>query len=67
MKHFITFALLMLLLSSYVGNSRMKSPNYNEKYIHIYYDSKKRPHKVIIINGIEKCAMVDLDANTYDI
>lgn len=65
MKHFILFVLLMSSLSSCVDNGQMKNPNYNEKHVRIFYDSKARPHRVVFINGAEKCAMVDLDANTY--
>lgn len=65
MKHFITFILLASLLSSCTNNGVIKSSSDNNKYEHVFYDSKKRPHKVVIIDGVEKCAMVDLDANTY--
>ena len=65
MKHFILFVLLISLLSSCTNSSAVKNPDYNEKDVRIFYDSKKRPHKVVVFNGAEKCAMVDLDANTY--
>lgn len=37
---------------------------YYRKTLEIMYDSKKRPHKIVIYSGSGMSA-VDLDANTY--
>lgn len=33
--------------------------------IRTFYDSKKRPHKIVIISQIHGVSCVDLDMNTY--
>lgn len=39
---------------------------YENKTLEIMYDSKKRPHKIVIYSGYKTgMAAVDLDANTY--
>ena len=38
---------------------------YENKTLEIMYDSKKRPHKIVIYSDIHKMAAIDLDANTY--
>ena len=38
---------------------------YAYKTLEIMYDSKKRPHKIIIYSKSYCAAAVDLDANTY--
>ena len=38
---------------------------YAYKTLEIMYDSKKRPHKIIIYSKSYCVAAVDLDANTY--
>ena len=42
-----------------------KSWAYENKTLEIMYDSKKRPHKIVIYSDIHKMAAIDLDANTY--
>ena len=41
-----------------------KSWAYENKTLEIMYDSKKRPHKIVIYGG-SGMAAVDLDVNTY--
>ena len=39
---------------------------YENKTLEIMYDSKKRPHKIVIYSKFkEGMAAIDLDANTY--
>lgn len=38
---------------------------YEYKTLEIMYDSKKRPHKIVIYSKSYGTAAVDLDANTY--
>ena len=38
---------------------------YEYKTLEIMYDSKKRPHKIVIYSKSYGVAAVDLDANTY--
>ena len=38
---------------------------YEYKTLEIMYDSKKRPHKIVIYSDIYSMAAIDLDANTY--
>lgn len=38
---------------------------YEYKTLEIMYDSKKRPHKIVIYSKSYGMAAVDLDANTY--
>ncbi len=38
---------------------------YAYKTLEIMYDSKKRPHKIVIYSKSYGVAAVDLDANTY--
>lgn len=43
-----------------------KDQAYYRKTLEIMYDSKKRPHKIVIYSEYEAgMAAVDLDANTY--
>jgi hypothetical protein len=41
-----------------------KPQAYYRKTLEIMYDSKKRPHKIVIYSG-SGMAAIDLDANTY--
>lgn len=34
--------------------------------ISTFYDSKKRPHRIVVISQIHGVTCVDLDANTYN-
>ena len=38
---------------------------YEYKTLEIMYDSKKRPHKIVIYSKSYCAAAIDLDANTY--
>ena len=48
--------------STFSGN---KEWAYEYKTLEIMYDSKKRPHKIVIYSDIYSMAAIDLDANTY--
>ena len=48
--------------NTYTGR---KDQAYCRKTLEIMYDSKKRPHKIIIYSKSYCVAAVDLDANTY--
>ena len=51
---------------NYPSKSRGKRiPAYEYKTLEIMYDSKKRPHKIVIYSDIYSMAAIDLDANTY--
>ena len=50
---------------NYPTRSGSKAPAYEYKTLEIMYDSKKRPHKIVIYSDIHKMAAIDLDANTY--
>ena len=42
------------------------APAYEYKTLEIMYDSKKRPHKIVIYSKFkEGMTAIDLDANTY--
>ena len=38
---------------------------YEYKTLEIMYNSKKRPHKIVIYSDTYSMAAIDLDANTY--
>ena len=38
---------------------------YDSKTLEVMYDSKQRPHKIVIYAGMRSMAAIDLDANTY--
>lgn len=42
-----------------------KYPAYDCKTLEIMYDSRKRPHKIVIYADTRSMAAIDLDANTY--
>ena len=48
--------------SQYTGKKRCA---YNFKTLEIMYDSKKRPHKIVIYSKSYGAVAIDLDANTY--
>ena len=51
---------------NYPTKSGTKPQAYYRKTLEIMYDSKKRPHKIVIYSQSETgMAAVDLDANTY--
>lgn len=64
----IGLLLTVILVNSYNYPSKDNSrnyPSYDRKTLEIMYDSKKRPHKIVIYSGIYTMAAIDLDANTY--
>ena len=51
---------------NYPTKSGTKPQAYYRKTLEIMYDSKKRPHKIVIYSQSETgMAAIDLDANTY--
>ena len=50
---------------NYPTRSGVKAQAYSHKTLEIMYDSKKRPHKIVIYSDIYSMAAIDLDANTY--
>ena len=59
--------LTVILVSSYNYPTRsgVKAQAYDYKTLEIMYDSKKRPHKMVIYSGTYKMTAIDLDVNTY--
>lgn len=59
--------LTVILVSSYNYPTRsgVKAQAYDYKTLEIMYDSKKRPHKIVIYSGTHKMTAIDLDVNTY--
>ena len=62
----IGLLLTVTLVNSYNYPNRngSKEQAYDRKTLEIMYDSKKRPHKIVIYSD-EGMAAIDLDANTY--
>ena len=62
----IGLLLIVTLVNSYNYPTRSgsKGQAYHRKTLEIMYDSKKRPHKIVIYGG-SGMSVVDLDANTY--
>ena len=65
----IGLLLTVTLVNSYnypsKGNGH-RYPAYDCKTLEIMYDSKKRPHKIVIYSKFrEGMTSIDLDANTY--
>lgn len=58
--------LTVTLVNSYNYPTRggTKAKAYYYKTLEVMYDSKKRPHKIVIYSG-GGMAAIDLDANTY--
>ena len=51
---------------NYPTKSGTKPQAYYRKTLEIMYDSKKRPHKIVIYSEYEAgMSAIDLDANTY--
>lgn len=64
----IGLLLTVTLVNSYNyptrGGNRIQA--YDYKTLEIMYDSKKRPHKIVIYSGWKTgMAAIDLDVNTY--
>ena len=51
---------------NYPTKSGTKAQAYYRKTLEIMYDSKRRPHKIVIYSEYEAgMSAIDLDANTY--
>ena len=50
---------------NYPNRSSIKEQAYYRKTLEIMYDSKKKPHKIVIYSDTYSMAAIDLDANTY--
>ena len=64
----IGLLLIVTLVNSYnyPTKSGTKAQAYYRKTLEIMYDSKKRPHKIVIYSEFkEGMTAIDLDANTY--
>ena len=64
----IGLLLTVTLVNSYNYPSKSKNKRiyaYEYKTLEIMYDSKKRPHKIVIYSDIYSMTAIDLDANTY--
>ena len=63
----IGLLLTVTLVNSYnYPNTGRKDQAYYRKTLEIMYDSKKRPHKIVIYSEYEAgMSAIDLDANTY--
>ena len=63
----IGLLLTVTLVNSYnYPNTGRKDQAYYRKTLEIMYDSKKRPHKIVIYSEYEaSMSAIDLDANTY--
>lgn len=63
----IGLVLTVILVSSYNYPTRsgVKAQAYVYKTLEIMYDSKKRPHKIVIYSYSCGTTAIDLDANTY--
>lgn len=65
----IGLLLIVTLVNSYNYPSKgngYRYPAYDYKTLEIMYDSKKRPHKIVIYSEFkEGMTAIDLDANTY--
>ena len=64
----IGLLLTVTLVNSYNYPSRYtgrKECAYGYKTLEIMYDSKKKPHKIVIYSDTYSMAAIDLGANTY--
>ena len=63
----IGLLLTVTLVNSYnYPNTGRKDQAYYRKTLEIMYDSKKRPHKIVIYSEYEAgMSAIDLDVNTY--
>lgn len=64
----ITLLCIVIVSNSYnfpCKCSGLRKPAYDYKTLEVMYDSKQRPHKIVIYSDIHKMAAIDLDANTY--
>lgn len=64
----ITLLMLVIVSNSYNYPSKYsgkKEYAYNYKTLEVMYDSKKRPHKIVVYASANSMAVIDLDTNTY--
>ena len=64
----ITLIFIVIVSNSYNFPSKrsgQRTPAYDYKTLEVMYDSKQRPHKIVIYSDTHKMAAIDLDANTY--
>lgn len=64
----ITLLCVVIVSNSYnypARNTGDKVQAYKYKTLEIMYDSKKRPHKIIIYSDIYSMTAIDLDAGIY--
>lgn len=67
----ITLLVIVMISNSYNYPMVERGSAYNYKTLEVMYDSKKRPHKVVIYKAINSSytrlsiAAIDLDAGTY--
>lgn len=61
----ITLLVIVMVSNSYNYPMVERGSAYNYKTLEVMYDSKKRPHKIIIYSDIYSMAAIDLDAGTY--
>ena len=64
----ITLICIVIVSNSYNFPCKfngLRKPAYDYKTLEVMYDSKQRPHKIVIYSGIYQMASIDLDANTY--
>lgn len=67
----ITLLVIVMVSNSYNYPMVERGSAYNYKTLEVMYDSKKRPHKVVIYKAFNSSytrlsiAAIDLDAGTY--
>ena len=64
----ITLICIVIVSNSYnlpSKGSGQRTPSYDYKTLEVMYDSKQRPHKIVIYADMRSMAAIDLDANTY--
>lgn len=66
-KVLLIIGLLLIVVFNYPDTwTGKRSWAYENKTLEIMYDSKKRPHKIVIYSKFrEGMTAIDLDANTY--
>lgn len=64
----ITLLCIVIVSNSYNFPSKFDGKRvsaYDSKTLEVMYDSKQRPHKIVIYADMRTMAAIDLDANTY--
>ena len=64
----ITLLCIVIVSNSYNFPSKFDGKRvsaYDSKTLEVMYDSKQRPHKIVIYADMRSMAAIDLDANTY--